>query len=416
LKNFDEKIRDKLYDAEMPVSDHLWNYIDSQISNKKERPKYWLFFLVSLILLPGFYLGYKSLSNKVNHQKELAKLDSSQEIMGDINNIINNSNQIIVENLKHTPVSKISKLDMPFVSQKKIKKQNLSFQIITNKNSLTRTSNRHQSSLNYSILNNIEKLPIIKNELLSNSIESDYVDFKGEISGIPQCPSFSGKQNNFYIYSNLGVNYPFQFLSSNTFSFDAGLGYQLNDNLFLQAGLSYNQINVKFQLIEEGKSRNQTITIIDTIFGTNGEIIDIEMNTFINQESGTKETVVLNKHKQFDLPISLGYRLPISRRFNFMISGGLALNLRTNSSGLILDSNNKPIDIAENNLDRNLFSTKVGISYTGAFKFETEILNDLYINAGIDLRYYSGAFNSNENPIDQKYLSVGLGTGMRYKF
>ncbi|MBT8232675.1 MAG: hypothetical protein HKO66_08980, partial [Saprospiraceae bacterium] len=81
MKNFDENIRDKVFNSEMDVSDHIWDYIDSQISTKNERSRYWLFFFGSIILLPILFIGtyYVNNNNLSNSESIVVAKDVSQD-------------------------------------------------------------------------------------------------------------------------------------------------------------------------------------------------------------------------------------------------------------------------------------------------------------------------------------------------
>ena len=56
MNKFDKNIKKKLYNADMHVSEGLWASIESQIPVKKERPKYWLLFLLSAIAIPIYVI------------------------------------------------------------------------------------------------------------------------------------------------------------------------------------------------------------------------------------------------------------------------------------------------------------------------------------------------------------------------
>ena len=424
----------------MPVSDDLWNYIDSQISNKKERPKYWIFFLISLIIVPGSYLTHKVFNNQFdlnqivveNKVKDLTALvsENSQQIFSKDTNT-QGKGQI-------QTIERINAINLKFIKTQNLQKQSLSFQIITKKINATNYG-QPDLSIDREMTSQTKLQPLdrlLNTKLSSSSSQSEVVFEKGRFAGVPQCPSFNRKNDKLYLFTNGSINYPIQFLSSpgnenNTYinsrkstessfasySFDAGLGYQFTDNWFIQAGIMYNQINMKFHLIEEGQTRNTTYTRVDTLRDNNGLIVGIETDTFISQEVGIEETLTLNKFKQLDIPVSVGYRFPVSRRFNLALAGGVIFNLRNQSSGTILNPKGEPLDYGKDvRTDGPLYSSKVGLSFTGAVKLETEIYPDLFMNAGLDLRYYGGNFGTTDNPIQQNYLSVGLGTGLRYKF
>ena len=49
---FDKNLKKKLYNAELPVSEGIWENIEAQIPVKQDKPKYWILFLVALFALP----------------------------------------------------------------------------------------------------------------------------------------------------------------------------------------------------------------------------------------------------------------------------------------------------------------------------------------------------------------------------
>ena len=411
----------------MPVSDHVWDFIDSQISTKNERPRYWLFFIASLIVFPSLFLGYKYLNHKDSVDESLALNQASvlhEESNAEATTLFENTNTTLL----NKKLSLIPKLENPISEltyKAKRRNPNLNLQIITSKN---KSKNRDNLFL--------QKLPELdnSNSFLSTTIDEQKDKFKPSFARTPQCPSFNGKISGFYTYFNSSVNYPFQSLSSNnfedgdyidsrnatesgfvSFSFDAGLGYEINDRLFVQAGIMYNQINTKFHLLEKEHIKNTTVIIVDTIYNSSGDIVDIKSESSVIPVYGTNETVALNKFNQIDVPISLGYRLPIGSRFNLALSTGVVLNLKTKSKGMLLNRKGEPINFEESISEGHLFVSKVNMSYTGGAKLETELYPNLFVNAGVNLRYYSGSFNSNLNSISQKYMSVGLAAGIRYK-
>ncbi len=63
MNNFDENISRKLSDAELPVSEGMWASIESQLPEKKERPKVWLLFLLAAFSIPfAIYYSTSGLS------------------------------------------------------------------------------------------------------------------------------------------------------------------------------------------------------------------------------------------------------------------------------------------------------------------------------------------------------------------
>ena len=49
---FDKNLKKKLDNAELPVSDGIWENIEAQIPVKQDKPKYWMLFLVAMFALP----------------------------------------------------------------------------------------------------------------------------------------------------------------------------------------------------------------------------------------------------------------------------------------------------------------------------------------------------------------------------
>ena len=425
MKNFDERIRDKVFGAEMPVSDKLWSAIDSELDKKQRRPGLWLMVLIPLFLAP---IGLLTLSTVYNSGNLTNSAKGSFLADDNVRLAQNNEVDIIETNtrdalLAFTPVS--TKSVSSVNSLLGDRKENLSFQI-SSQFKVDQESDEYSEQIVASkkiSSENINNINLITWE--PNPIQNLFA------KGGAQCPQFRSSGPEFYAYSNFSSSLPFQSLSNSelddyidlrnstessaiSYSADLGVGIDFRNGYFIETGLMIDQINMRFNH-KETVIRNTSFVRIDTFYDTSGEIVDITESVANEQEVGTKETKALNKFRQIDVPLRVGYRFPVSQNFDLAVSGGFIFNLRSFNSGKQIDRSEDIVSYNRDNSDLQLYKTKLSVSYISSIKLEKEINSKLLLNGGLDFRLYTGNFNLSTNPIDQNYFKLGVSAGVRYR-
>ena len=436
MKNFDEKIRDKLFDAEMPVSDGIWDAIEHNLDRKDNRPVRWFFLLTLLMGLPALFFSYEFGKTKTDSLYDTVASVDHSNISGSSVNADRASNSLVSyfdtqdENQEYARISlapprSIYNRSFRNLTPQATNKLNLSFQIVS--------GSKARNLNSFDELASIEELSTLQqNSIKPNSEGLDNYDVERLFANKTECPSFKPGWPGWYLHGNLSTYYPFEQLSTSnaelnslleqriqtesglpSFGITAGAGYDFTNGMFIEAGISYNQTNIKFLHRELDVINNTTSIVIDTIFNSNGEVIAINKDTSVVQEVGVHEVRWTNKFRMLDIPVSVGFGYPISENFNLRASVGLALNLRNTSSGYVVDNEGEPYEF--NNEMNPMFKTRLSMSFLASVGLESKIHDRLFFTAGLNLRSVGSNINLESNPIDQSFVNLGLNAGIRYR-
>ncbi|NOT36662.1 MAG: hypothetical protein HOP11_04735 [Saprospiraceae bacterium] len=190
-------------------------------------------------------------------------------------------------------------------------------------------------------------------------------------------------------------------------SFGLRLSYVTKNGLALRTGINYGSISERFEYfagsrIETIINKDRLGNPIDTVYKS----VDI-----INERKNT--------YKFLDIPIMVGYELDISD-FVFSFNTGIGVNLMTKYYGQVYsDDLMKLIDLNQkvNESDNSfLFRRDIGLSLLASFGLNYKLNGKFLLIAEPNLRYYLSPITSSVNPIDQRYLQLGISIGLRYRF
>ena len=435
MKNFDKKIKDRLFDSEMAVSDDMWLRIEKGLNKKRRKPIWMWYLLIPLVMTAGLVV-YLNLGDAEPQSPNLLVENTTIISESETSNhqiAMESSSEIEDISLITRPSILNTKADL--ISSTESKNVNLSFQIASSENfennSQKVLNNDHTAKVEKKQLTPLQKLTVSNIEGLESKIE-----IGKSISSVSKCPQFKSSRPNLYLYSNLGLNYPIQFLSSlNTeyqaqidnrvktesglmaFSFDAGLGFEFNSGYFFEMGLMYDQINMSFRHVEESDIQTEIYYQIKTYVNGQGVEVSDTIDSYLVQTGGETVTSGRNVFKKIDIPMIVGYNYVLNDKFDIELSAGASINFRMTSYGKMIDHNEVIMAYGNNqNGDvQSMFKNRVGISYIGRLKLGHIINKRMKINAGLDMRYYPENFNNRiNNFIDQNYMTFGISAGLKY--
>lgn len=285
-----------------------------------------------------------------------------------------------------------------------------------------------------SIVNNIGFNRVLDPLLPIDILESEVVVSVDDSPGLqePECPSFSYRIPwNIALLAEVGVMKPMKDLKnigSTNSAFDLrdrnesskeaiqiGLHAKVSKGsnpLYVRGGAAYTriaeQMNEEYDYIELDTMRGlisiTTSMTGDTITAIYGDIV-----------SETRYTGRSEKHyflHLLDIPVAVGYELPITGSFYAGAEVGVQFNLRTSGSGLIFRDVNDYADLSEVTTKE----TKVGISYFGGFHFGKHLSKRSSIQLSARFRYYPSRFSAVDPSIEQRYNLAGLHAGYVYRF
>lgn len=200
------------------------------------------------------------------------------------------------------------------------------------------------------------------------------------------------------------------------YTFQLRAQYRLSDLFALRSGVSFSQHHEKLNFTHtESKTeiveRQETGYILDPINGPTPITYTVR-DTFTT--STTTSAKSDNTYTFIDIPILLNYTFYTSNKWNLGVSGGPMFNLAFKQKGQILGPvNNEIIDL---NSSANPFRTYAGVNLmlnlSASYQLSKQF--DLLFEPG--LRYGISSTTNKNFGVTQKYSSVNLFTGIRYRF
>ncbi len=191
---------------------------------------------------------------------------------------------------------------------------------------------------------------------------------------------------------------------------------KFKNGIALRTGLYFSQIQETFDW-EEIQGTQTTVDItIDSIYNSvTGVLEEVKFDTITTTQQDIRHVRAYNKYKMVDIPLIVGYEFN-RRRLSLSFNVGALINLSFHQRGKILSyQNNEPRNILDPTQDQ-LFKTQLGLGVIGSFGLAYRFTNRCSFLLEPTFRYYLQDFNSDTNPVQQKYLMTGLSTGLRYHF
>ncbi len=182
--------------------------------------------------------------------------------------------------------------------------------------------------------------------------------------------------------------------------------YNLNPNVYVKAGVEYDQIREKFE---------STLVTQDQIFDPETIIayrIDMEGDTIPVLGPGTMQVIrttvwkKYNKYHSFNIPIIIGYEAPISKRWDYFGEAGIFYNVRFSYEGTLLDTNNEVVS------GENFFLNQTGVSLYGGAGARFNINKRWSVFTNASYKYNLASINNQDfNPIRQNLGLAGISIG-----
>lgn len=200
------------------------------------------------------------------------------------------------------------------------------------------------------------------------------------------------------------------------YTFQLRAQYRLNDAFALRSGVSFSQHHEKLNFTHtqsntEIVERQETGYILDPINGPTPITYTVRDTVTTTTTTSAKSD---NTYTFIDIPVLLNYTFYTSNKLNLGVSGGPVFNLAFKQKGQIIGPvNNEIIDL---NSSANPFRTYAGVNLmlNLSASYELNKRFDLLFEPG--LRYGMSSLTSKGFGVTQKYSSVNLFTGIRYRF
>ena len=178
--------------------------------------------------------------------------------------------------------------------------------------------------------------------------------------------------------------------------------------LTARAGLAYYQINEVFDY----ENAHEVRTIVNEIFDIEGNLLRRDTLT----ETGTRILTTNNHFRYWDIPLMLGYEWE-SAKSSFSVNAGVSVNISSAQKGKILSpATLPPVSFTSGEATAmQLFETNVGLSVIGSLAYTRAIAKNLHWTVEPNFRYFTKSV-AYDQPLEQKYFTLNLYTGLRYYF
>ncbi len=251
------------------------------------------------------------------------------------------------------------------------------------------------------------------------------------------CPTFGKKRSrgdngkSFYVDIYGAPEYAFRRLTENLaenssylrardsveqswYAFSAGVRISLvfGNGLAVRTGFAYAQTNeiAVFDSLGIGKK-----IITETYVPRTGSGQDTIRKTEIT--SGIFRTTRYNRYRSVDIPLQVGFELPLNDYWTFSINGGANFNISAWRKADILGDKGTRIDVSSGLGESNpVFNNSLGISVFGSVAAYRQLTGNLQLVIEPSVRHYLQPITRSDYALKQAYTNGGLIMGLRYRF
>ncbi|MBK9149773.1 MAG: hypothetical protein IPM26_01775 [Saprospiraceae bacterium] len=204
------------------------------------------------------------------------------------------------------------------------------------------------------------------------------------------------------------------------YSYSAGLrvGYQFTNDFSARSGLEVKWINERFDYIDPESNQTRLVTIKDYVY-QNGKIVDSIITQEVVIIPGAVKYSIHNTLRSIDIPLLLTFNVWKKGRFTGAITAGPVINVHTYQKGMLLSPlmDGNTITLSDNDTEGvRVFKSMTGLSMAGMISLQYKI------NSGLDLivepgfRAQLNSITMDNFPVQQRFTSMNLSTGVRYNF
>jgi len=124
-----------------------------------------------------------------------------------------------------------------------------------------------------------------------------------------------------------------------------------------------------------------------------------------------------NTYTYVDIPLLFSYEMSGFGPFYYNINAGFLFNMTFDADGKFVSPNGETVSFSrgvENRLES--YKQTAGLAFLASFGFHY-VWNDMFdFIIEPNLKYSIGSTTISDYPLDEKYTTIGLITGIRYKF
>ena len=231
-------------------------------------------------------------------------------------------------------------------------------------------------------------------------------------------PDFSFKTSVINTGTNTGYLQKKDSTESGLIGYNLGVRVMrsLADRLYIKTGFQYSQYNEQFSYRTVNETKLTTVITNKVITRSQGDTIIADTSSFA--QVGYKYTKATNSFKNFEIPIILSYRNQPDENslWNWSLSGGVILNAISWNSGSTIDTTLSVVSYNNKGANNIYTNSTLGVSMMFAASIERKLNDNWTLFSEPYFRYGLSNNISSKYGFTQKFSSVGLSLGIRYKF
>lgn len=204
------------------------------------------------------------------------------------------------------------------------------------------------------------------------------------------------------------------------YSYSAGLrvGYHFTNDFSARSGLEVKWINERFDYIDPESNQTRLVTIKDYVY-QNGKIVDSIISQEVVIIPGAVKYSIHNTLRSIDIPLLLTFNVWKKGRFTGAITAGPVINVHTYQKGMLLSPlmDGNTVTLSDNDAEGVcVFKTMTGLSMAGMISLQYKINSGLYLIVEPGFRAQLNSITMDHYPVQQRFTSMNLSTGVRYNF
>ena len=199
------------------------------------------------------------------------------------------------------------------------------------------------------------------------------------------------------------------------YNFGVRLMRNISNKLYFKTGLQYSQYNENFSVKRENESRVTTVVINKIITRPQGDTTISDTSSFT--QIGYSITRTVNQYRNIEIPLILSYRSDNEESsWCWSVSGGVILNALSWNTGNTIDTSLGVVPINSKGTSNVYSNSSFGVSLMVAASVERKLNDNWTIFTEPYLRYGISNNIVSKFGFEQKFNSLGLSLGIRYKF
>ena len=183
------------------------------------------------------------------------------------------------------------------------------------------------------------------------------------------------------------------------------------NGLAFRAGIVFNQINERAQFDSMGIGSIKTTYDVRIV---NGKPDTVSITTVITD--GIFRKTRYNHYRSIDIPLQIGYEIPLRNGWTFGFNGGANINIAAWQKADIVGTDLRKQTVSSGiNAPNPVFQTRLGVSIFGSVAAYRQLTSGLQLVIEPSVRYGLQPITRTDYALKQKYATAGVIIGLRLR-